>query len=69
MIKRFTLTLDPILIVLVKFTIFRQNSTFKCGGPGPLRNKSGDLGLCAPPPIPPPMAVTVLLHYLPRCLR
>ena len=43
-IKRFTLILDPILIVLLKLTIFRQKS----GGPGPPEIKVGGLGPCSP---------------------
>ena len=44
-IKRFTLSLDPILIVLLKLTLLRQ----KKGGPGPPEIKVGGLGPCGPP--------------------
>ena len=50
-IKRFTL-MDPILIMLLN--LFRQNSTFKSGGPGTPEIKVGGLGPCRPP-VPPPM--------------
>jgi len=40
-IKRFALTLDPILIVLLKLTIFRQNSKLKSGGQAPTEIKVG----------------------------
>jgi len=48
--KRFTLTPDPILIVFLKLTVFRQNSTFKCGGQPPTETKVG-----GPRPMNPPL--------------
>ena len=46
--KRFTLTMDPILIVLAYSNLFRQNWKFEIGGPGPARKKVGDLDPCGP---------------------
>jgi len=48
-IKRFALTLDPMLIVLIQLTIFGQNSKFKSGGgKAPPEMKVGGLGPYGP---------------------
>jgi len=53
-IERFSLSMDPILIVLLR--LFRQNSKFKSGGQAPSEKKWGPRPIR--PPVPPPVPDT-----------